>query len=343
MDVQLATPVPPGGAVTLHMAFTTQLPRVFARSGYADDFHMVAQWFPKPGVLHPDGRWDAHPFTFHSEFFADFGGLRRRAGSAIDDGGRGDRGRAEPRDRGRPDAGHLRRPHGPRFCVGGGRVAARADARGRWDRNPPADPRGPGGRWRRALRHGRGHAALDAGSLRRLPLVDDDDRPPAAQRRRRGGHGVPDPVHQRRPSPDARMADRVGLRRALLGAVRDRARAGAPVVSGAFGLQRVCPAVAGRGAQLVREPDGLLRPLRRRLHRGRGRVGRQGGRAPGEHGRRPAIAAALAGGQRRHQRPKRRRVLAAAGRVRSGDLSPHCSVDDHPARADRSGSPSTRR
>lgn len=73
MDVQLATPVAPGQTVTLELSWVTQLPHVFARSGYGGDFHMVAQWFPKPGVLGPDGRWRAHPFTFHSEFYADFG------------------------------------------------------------------------------------------------------------------------------------------------------------------------------------------------------------------------------------------------------------------------------
>lgn len=73
MDVTLDRPVAPGGSVTLELEFVTQLPHVFARSGYSGDFHLVAQWFPKPGVLDASGRWQAHPFTFHSEFFADFG------------------------------------------------------------------------------------------------------------------------------------------------------------------------------------------------------------------------------------------------------------------------------
>lgn len=76
MDVQLDAPLPPGQTAELSLAFVTQLPRVFARSGYArtpgGDFFMVAQWYPKPAVLDADGRWHEHPFTFHSEFFADF-------------------------------------------------------------------------------------------------------------------------------------------------------------------------------------------------------------------------------------------------------------------------------
>lgn len=64
--------VAPGEAVTVELDFFTRLPRVFARTGYEGDFHMVAQWYPKLGVLHDKG-WRAHPFTLFSEFYADFG------------------------------------------------------------------------------------------------------------------------------------------------------------------------------------------------------------------------------------------------------------------------------
>ncbi|MCA9709054.1 MAG: M1 family metallopeptidase [Myxococcales bacterium] len=73
MTVWLDAPVPPGESVQLEVRFTTQLPRVFARTGFADRFVMAGQWFPKPGVQQPDGRWRAHPFSFHGEFYADFG------------------------------------------------------------------------------------------------------------------------------------------------------------------------------------------------------------------------------------------------------------------------------
>ena len=73
MTVWLDRPVPPGDAVELELAFHTQLPRVFARTGFADRYVMAGQWFPKPGVLLPDGTWRAHVFTLYSEFFADFG------------------------------------------------------------------------------------------------------------------------------------------------------------------------------------------------------------------------------------------------------------------------------
>ncbi|MGI4844698.1 MAG: M1 family metallopeptidase [Janthinobacterium lividum] len=72
--------VAPGASTTLDMAFTTQLPRVIARTGYYGSFHMVAQWFPKIAVLELPGergalapRWNAHEFHAESEFYADFG------------------------------------------------------------------------------------------------------------------------------------------------------------------------------------------------------------------------------------------------------------------------------
>jgi hypothetical protein len=72
MKVPLSEPVRPGEKVRVDMEFLTRLPRVFARTGYAGSFFMVAQWFPKIGVLEEDG-WSCHPFHLTSEFYADFG------------------------------------------------------------------------------------------------------------------------------------------------------------------------------------------------------------------------------------------------------------------------------
>ena len=78
--VVLPEPVPPGGSVTLDVAFTSKLPQVFARTGYKDDFYLVGQWFPKIGVYEPAGMrgraaggWNCHQFHANSEFYADFG------------------------------------------------------------------------------------------------------------------------------------------------------------------------------------------------------------------------------------------------------------------------------
>lgn len=68
----LPQPVGPGEAVTVELDFFTQLPKVFARTGYDGEFHMVGQWYPKLGVRH-EGGWQAHVFSLFSEFYADFG------------------------------------------------------------------------------------------------------------------------------------------------------------------------------------------------------------------------------------------------------------------------------
>ncbi len=70
--VDLPQPVPPGGRVELSARFRTKFPKIVARTGYGGDFFMVAQWFPKVGVLTEQG-WRCEPFHAYSEFFSDFG------------------------------------------------------------------------------------------------------------------------------------------------------------------------------------------------------------------------------------------------------------------------------
>jgi hypothetical protein len=74
-DVRLPLPSPlaAGGELELTLEFSSKLPGVVLRTGYAGDFHFVAQWFPKLARLEEDGSF-AH-FTFHAqaEFYADYG------------------------------------------------------------------------------------------------------------------------------------------------------------------------------------------------------------------------------------------------------------------------------
>lgn len=74
--IPLTQPLGPGEELQVDIGFTTHLPEVFARTGYQSDFVLAGQWFPKLGVLQDDGTWNNHVFTFHSEFFADFGNYR---------------------------------------------------------------------------------------------------------------------------------------------------------------------------------------------------------------------------------------------------------------------------
>ncbi len=71
---QLTLPkaIAPGASVEFHIAFHDVLPKVVERTGYAHDFDMVGQWFPKVGVWWKNA-WNCHQFHATTEFFADFG------------------------------------------------------------------------------------------------------------------------------------------------------------------------------------------------------------------------------------------------------------------------------
>ncbi len=81
--VLLERPVEPGASVTVDVTFEAQLPRVIARTGWAGDFHLIGQWFPKLGVYEAEGHggraeagWNCHQFHPATEFYSDFGRYR---------------------------------------------------------------------------------------------------------------------------------------------------------------------------------------------------------------------------------------------------------------------------
>lgn len=71
--LELPREVPPGGAVVVDLEFRTKLPSCVMRAGFVRDFFMIAQWYPKAGVLTEDGTWVCDPYYPFGEFFADFG------------------------------------------------------------------------------------------------------------------------------------------------------------------------------------------------------------------------------------------------------------------------------
>ncbi len=76
VELPLPAPLAPGETIAVDFKFVDQLPEVFARTGFEDEFHMIGQWFPKVGVrVGPAGAetWECRPFHSNSEFFADFG------------------------------------------------------------------------------------------------------------------------------------------------------------------------------------------------------------------------------------------------------------------------------
>jgi hypothetical protein len=75
-SVDLPSAVPPGGTLALEVAWESQLPRVRRRTGFKDDFLLVAQWFPKLGVYESGRGWNCHQFHMTTEFYADYGTYR---------------------------------------------------------------------------------------------------------------------------------------------------------------------------------------------------------------------------------------------------------------------------
>lgn len=78
--VPLSKPVRPGQTIQLQIDFKAKLPRVFARTGYYQNYFMVGQWFPKIGVYEAAGQryatkggWNCHQFHSSTEFYADYG------------------------------------------------------------------------------------------------------------------------------------------------------------------------------------------------------------------------------------------------------------------------------
>ncbi len=77
LSIPLDKPVLPGETTEVSLTFTSKLPLLRRRTGYAGDYFFVAQWFPKLAVYEPAGMryaekggWNAHQFHANSEFYA---------------------------------------------------------------------------------------------------------------------------------------------------------------------------------------------------------------------------------------------------------------------------------
>jgi aminopeptidase N len=72
LSVPLGRTVGPNESVEIEVEWTSRIPRPFARTGWIGDYYFIAQWFPKLGVLEPQG-WNTHQFHAATEFYSDFG------------------------------------------------------------------------------------------------------------------------------------------------------------------------------------------------------------------------------------------------------------------------------
>ena len=80
ISVPLEDPVLPGRSIRLDIEFRSKLPKIFARTGYSNNYYLAGQWFPKIGVYEPagmryseTGQWNCHQFHSNSEFYSNFG------------------------------------------------------------------------------------------------------------------------------------------------------------------------------------------------------------------------------------------------------------------------------
>jgi hypothetical protein len=72
LRLPLEQPLAPGERIVIELRFVSRLPPVFARSGYAGDFFVVGQWYPKLAKLEPSGAFVSFPYHALGEFYADF-------------------------------------------------------------------------------------------------------------------------------------------------------------------------------------------------------------------------------------------------------------------------------
>ena len=72
-ELSLPSKVAPGETIAVEIEWESQLPRVRRRTGFKDDFLLVAQWFPKLGVYEEGKGWNTHQFHMNTEFYSDYG------------------------------------------------------------------------------------------------------------------------------------------------------------------------------------------------------------------------------------------------------------------------------
>ncbi len=74
MRVDLASPVPPGGATTLSIDWSFQVPESGAdRMGRDGNLYLLAQWYPRLAVYDDVNGWNTMPYLGQGEFYLEYG------------------------------------------------------------------------------------------------------------------------------------------------------------------------------------------------------------------------------------------------------------------------------
>lgn len=72
IQVQLPTPLKPGETTDIQINFTSKIPYIFSRGGWAPDFFALTQWYPKAAVYDQEG-WHLFPYLEMGEYYSEFG------------------------------------------------------------------------------------------------------------------------------------------------------------------------------------------------------------------------------------------------------------------------------
>lgn len=82
-NLPLQSPLMPGQSLEVSMTFEAKVPKSWERTGYMDDYFLIAHWFPKLGVWETRGfrdreepGWNCHAFHNDTEFFANYANYR---------------------------------------------------------------------------------------------------------------------------------------------------------------------------------------------------------------------------------------------------------------------------
>ena len=70
--IDLPTPLPPGGNITVSTPFRVKVPIVFSRMGHTGQAYYISQWFPKPAVYDHKG-WHPLSYSDQGEFYSEIG------------------------------------------------------------------------------------------------------------------------------------------------------------------------------------------------------------------------------------------------------------------------------
>ncbi len=83
MKLTLQREINPGEKIAIDIDFISKLPPIIARTGYSGNCFIVAQWFPKLGVLEvppmrfvKEIKWNCHQYHRNGEFYANFSNYR---------------------------------------------------------------------------------------------------------------------------------------------------------------------------------------------------------------------------------------------------------------------------